>query len=347
MRVFFVTDRHDAHAERFSESFRGAFGDAFSRVDVTGAAGAPEFVVGGTPHTGWDTLRGLLETEASVVISGPLDSVSSNLAGGSYRHVGISWATDVMVSAAASADALAELTATVAGLALVVTDNYATENAMVSLGVSADRICRIPWGPQSTDAPLHSRTDFGIPEGVPVILFPRSVEAHYHPEVFLEALESVVRTHPSVLAVVVESGSQVPQFVASAAQKGLTNTIAWQPVRPPEEFAGLIGCADVVVVTTVTDGTSVTVMDAMAQGIPVVASLTNGSAEWIMNGVTGWTFPVGNADLLARALEGVLSASPSQRAAITANARRLVGARAGWARSEAMMIAEIEKLFTS
>jgi glycosyltransferase involved in cell wall biosynthesis len=347
MRVFFVTDRRDAHAERFSEGFRGAFGDRFTRVDVSIAAGVPEFDVEGSTRAGWDTLSELLETDATVVVSGPLDTVSSHLVGGSYRHVGISWATDVMVDAASSAEALEALTATVTGLALIVTDNYATENAMVSLGVSPDRICRIPWGPQPTHTPEPSRANFGIPDGVPVILYPRSIEAHYQPEVFLEALERVLSSYPSVLAVVVETGSQVPQFQVSAAQKGLTDNIHWQPVRPPEEFAGLIACADVVVVTTVTDGTSVTVMDAMAQGIPVVASLTNGSAEWMMDGVTGWTFPVGDSSGLARALGRVLAASPSQRGIITANARRLVAARAGWARSEAALIAEIQKLLIS
>jgi glycosyltransferase involved in cell wall biosynthesis len=105
--------------------------------------------------------------------------------------------------------------------------------------------------------------------------------------------------------------------------------------------------ADAVVVTTLSDGTSVTVMDAMHHGVPVVTSLTNGSAEWILDGVTGWTFPVGNADALGVALECVASMSAADRAQITGNARRLVEQRAGWKQSAATLGSEIKKLFTS
>jgi glycosyltransferase involved in cell wall biosynthesis len=87
-------------------------------------------------------------------------------------------------------------------------------------------------------------------------------------------------------------------------------------------------------------------MDAMHHGVPVVTSLTNGSAEWILDGVTGWTFPVGNADALGEALESVASMSEGDRALITGNARRLVDQRAGWSTSSATLGSEIKKLLT-
>jgi L-malate glycosyltransferase len=347
MRVIFVTDREDAHVQRFSDSFLSAFGTRFQRVDVSYQDGNPFAFVGETALTGWDALQDALGAEGGVVISGPLDTVTGGLVGGNYRHIGISWATDVMVTAAASTEALATMAATVAGLDLIVTDNYATENALIALGAEPSSVCRIPWGPQDGVGASAKRSDFGIADETRVILYPRSIEPHYQPEVFLDALEMVVASSSDVVAVLIDSGSQVEAFKEWVSQKGLGRHIVWQPVRPSADFAGLMALADVVVVTTVTDGTSVTVMDAMAQGIPVVASLTNGSAEWLMDGVTGWTFPVGDASALARALDRVLSAKEETRRLITANAQRLVAHKAGWARSEAVLIAEIEKLFTS
>lgn len=347
MRVFFVTDRRDAHAQRFSTSFEGAFGADYTRVEVTGRPAAPVFLVEGESYAGWEALRAVLGAQQSVLVSGPLDTVSANLVGGNYRHVGISWATDVMVSAAASPEALETLATTVAGLNLVVTDNYATENALIAMGANPRAICRIPWGPEQNSAPALSRADLGLPSGAPVVLYPRSIEAHYQPEVFLDALEILVGSHPAVVAVLVESGSGVDQFKERVKHKGLSSHILWQPVRPPQEFRGLIALADAVVVTTVTDGTSVTVMDAMAQGIPVVTSLTNGSSEWVMDGVTGWTFPVGDARALASALERVVSCGPQLRGLIASHARRLVAEKAGWGRSEGILITEIQRLFSS
>jgi len=67
--------------------------------------------------------------------------------------------------------------------------------------------------------------------------------------------------------------------------------------------------------------------------VPVVSSLTSGSAEWVMDGVTGWTFPTGDVTALANALHRVLSSSDEHRALITGHARTLVAARAGWRHS--------------
>lgn len=345
MRVFFVTDRLDAHAERFSASFRAAFGGHYTRVSVSSSSGTPTFGIEGHTHTGWAELRAALGEHADVVVSGPLDTVSVHLVGGDYSHAGISWATDVMVSAAASAGALEALSATVAQLQCVVTDNYAAENALIALGAPPETICRIPWGPELPTTQAMTRADLGLAEDALVLLYPRSIEAHYQPQVFLTALEIVVTSHPNAVAVLVETGSQVDQLKESIAHKGLEAHVLWQPVRPAREFMGLIALADVVVVTTVTDGTSVTVLEAMAQEIPVVASLTNGSAEWVMDGITGWTFPVGDAKALAHALERAVSAEPRTRSLVTSNAKRLVTERAGWARSEGVVIDELQKLF--
>ena len=74
-------------------------------------------------------------------------------------------------------------------------------------------------------------------------------------------------------------------------------------------------------------------MEAMQARIPVVSSLTSGSSEWIIHGVTGWSFPVGSAEALAAAIVSLLEATEEHRGLIVANAHRLVTARAGWSAS--------------
>jgi glycosyltransferase involved in cell wall biosynthesis len=251
-----------------------------------------------------------------------------------------------MVTAAQSAEHARALSHTLQSLDLVVLDNYATENAVVALGVAPDHICRIPWGPEGAAVSPLQRSSFGLPEDAFVIVYPRSLEPHYQPEVFIDALANLVATRPSARAVVVESGSMVDSVKQDARRRGLSDHIVWLPLRSSQEFQAIIAMADAVVVTPRTDGTSVTVMDAMHHGVPVVTSLTNGSAEWILDGVTGWTFPVGNAHALGEALESVASMSEADRSVITDNARRLVDQRAGWSQSAALLGAEIKKLLT-
>lgn len=345
MRLIFVTDRQDSHATRFSELFAGLGAD-YEHVQIQGEGAALTGELAGTVVNGWDELAATLALPPTVVVSGPLDTVTGHLVGGGYRHVGISWATDVMVTAAQSAEHARALSHTLQSLDLVVLDNYAAENAVVALGVAPDRICRIPWGPAGAAFSPLQRSSLGLPDDAFVIVYPRSLEPHYQPEVFIDALANLVAKRPSARAVVVESGSMVDSLKQDIAGRGLSDHIVWLPLRSPEAFQAVIAMADAVVVTTRTDGTSVTVMDAMHHGIPVVTSLTNGSAEWILDGVTGWTFPVGNADALGGALESVASMSEADRSVITGNARRLVDQRAGWSQSAARLGAEIKKLLT-
>ena len=206
-------------------------------------------------------------------MSGPLDTVTAHLVGGDYRHVGISWATDLMVTAAQSAEDARALSETLQSLDLVVLDNYATENAAIALGAAPDRVCRIPWGPEGITVTPLERSTLGIPEDAFVIVYPRSLEPHYQPEVFLDAVVELAAKRPGVRAVLVESGSLVDSVKRDLTRLGLSDHIVWLPLRSPQEFQAIIAMADAVVVTTRTDGTSVTVMDAMHHGVPVVTSL--------------------------------------------------------------------------
>jgi glycosyltransferase involved in cell wall biosynthesis len=346
MTLYFVTDRADAHVARFDALFRTLSID-YEFVSVTQAdGGKPRATVSSVQYDSWDSLRGALSHPGSVVVSGPLDTVSSHLGAGDFRHMGISFATDVMVTAAQNPDELRRLRTLVASLDAVVTDNYATENALIALGATPEHILRIPWGPDSLAK--HSsmtRSQCGWPEDRKIVLYPRSLEPHYDPLVFVDALAVLVAQAPDVLAVFVEAGSLVDDVRHALDRHGLSGSAHFEPLREPEVFRSMMGCADVVVVTPRTDGTSVTVMDAMVLGVPVVSSLTAGSAEWVVEGITGWTFPVGDSSALASAMERALRADSAQREMMTAQAQRLVGEKAGWDSSSRRLAEVIHRFF--
>jgi glycosyltransferase involved in cell wall biosynthesis len=342
-RLFFVSDRVDPHTDRFDRLFQSLPFD-YERVLIHWAKGpAPTGSVGGNLFEDWEGLRKALGAKPSIVISGPLDSIASGLLSKDYRHIGISFATDVMVSAAESADALELLYETANSLDLVVIDNYATENALISIGVDARRILRAPWGP--SEKPL--KKDFKVPRGIPApgsyVFFPRALEPLYDPEVFIKAFAALVHRRPGLVALLIESGSLTGLVKQLIKEHGLEENVAWSPPLPPDEFRELIARAAVIVVAPRTDGTSVTVMDAMHLGVPVVSSMTSGSSEWVVNGVTGWSFPVGEVEGMAVAIRSALAASP-QNTGVLLNAQRLISKRAGWIRATELFTDAIESL---
>ena len=73
--------------------------------------------------------------------------------------------------------------------------------------------------------------------------------------------------------------------------------ISWQ-TETDEVLAGL----DIVALTSHNEGTPVSLIEAQAAGRPVVSTLVGGVADVVMDGVTGFVTPAGNADTFAEAL---------------------------------------------
>lgn len=70
-----------------------------------------------------------------------------------------------------------------------------------------------------------------------------------------------------------------------------------------DDIADLLRCLDVFVLPSLNEGISNTVLEAMASGLPVVATDVGGNPELVANDVTGVLVPVADADALASALE--------------------------------------------
>jgi len=345
MKLFFVADSRDIHAKRFSRIFESLH-EQYEFINFERFETSSSSAVSNDPGLG--ALLEEMQAEPSLVVSGPLDGASRYLAGGKFVHVGISWATDMMVWAPRNQSNLAEMRAIALSLDLIFTDNYATENAFLSLGVKPEKIVRFPWGPESPT--LKSRThsikkkDLGIAPDAPVLLYPRKLDPHYEPHVFINALRIAANLRPDLIAILIEAGSQVAPVKQRISDLGLERSVRWVSPQPSPGMNDLVGLSDALIVSPLTDGTSVTVLEAMQSGTPVITSLNPGSSEWIINGITGWNFPTGNPVALAEAISGFLECSDSHRQQIVSNAQRLVEHRAGWSHAEEIIKREILRL---
>jgi sugar transferase (PEP-CTERM/EpsH1 system associated) len=90
----------------------------------------------------------------------------------------------------------------------------------------------------------------------------------------------------------------------------------------------LLRALDVFALVSRNEGIPYTILEAMAAGVPVVASRVGGNPEVVEDGVTGRLFPSGDEAALAEALSGYLAA-PELRAAHAATARTRAQERFG------------------
>jgi glycosyltransferase involved in cell wall biosynthesis len=109
-----------------------------------------------------------------------------------------------------------------------------------------------------------------------------------------------------------------------------------------EEMPEAYRRGDIFVLPTLADNTPVTLMEAMASGLPSVATRVGGIPEMVEPGTTGRLVPPGDVGALAAALEGLV-ADPEARRTLGRAARRAAETRFSLER----MASELERVYGS
>jgi glycosyltransferase involved in cell wall biosynthesis len=91
--------------------------------------------------------------------------------------------------------------------------------------------------------------------------------------------------------------------------------------------------ADTYVSCTQSDGTSISLLEAMATGLPVVVTDIPSNREWVAEGQNGWLAPAGSAEEFANRLLRAARLKPEDRKLFSERNQRIVEERADWDRN--------------
>lgn len=155
--------------------------------------------------------------------------------------------------------------------------------------------------------------------------------------VLVDACEELAKRGVAVRARLVGDGPDHQMLAERIAAAGLDGRVQLLGSRTRQEIAELMTSTDVLVAASVPtrtgkrEGIPVVLMEAMASGVPVVASRLSGIPEIVCDGENGRLFPAGDASALADVLE--------QLAADRGSRERLGGA----ARATALREFDVDK----
>jgi len=145
---------------------------------------------------------------------------------------------------------------------------------LAAAGVPSRRLYCIPnaWeGPAPMDGGA-ARERLGVPEGVFHVGFVGRLGAEKGADVFVEAL-AWLRELP-IIASIVGDGPQMTRLKARADQLGLGDRVGWHGIVP--DAGRLFPSFDVFVLSSRTEGTPIVLFEAMAAGVPIVATRVGG-----------------------------------------------------------------------
>jgi len=199
---------------------------------------------------------------------------------------------------------------------------------LVQFGVDMARFCA---GPD----PAALRARLGL-VGRRVIFSPRSIAPLYRQDVVVDALASLPADVSVVMTRHLADEAEVEAMRHRAAALGLSDRIVIVPTVAHDEMADMYRLADVVVSVPYTDGTSVTILEALAAGRPVVATDLPSVREWLGDLDPGSLVPVGDAAATAGAISIALNRGEDERADLARRGRQLIEERAGHDRNMAL-----------
>lgn len=141
-----------------------------------------------------------------------------------------------------------------------------------------------------------------------------------NPSLFVTAAAALRRQISNVRFILIGDGPMRPALVAEIAAAGMSDHCVVTGGRG--DVPELLRAADLFWLTSDWEGLPNVVLEAMASGVPVVATDVGGTRELVQDGETGFLVPAGAQDLLVqRSLELLRDTERRQRMAAAARVR--------------------------
>lgn len=133
--------------------------------------------------------------------------------------------------------------------------------------------------------------------------------------VLLRAFAGVQERHPDARLTLIGDGVERPALEALASTLGLAESVTFAGPKTQAEVAETLATADLFVLPSFAEGVPVVLMEAMASGLPVIATRIAGISELVEEGVAGRLVPPGSDAALAEAITALLD-DPAARTAM-------------------------------
>lgn len=174
-----------------------------------------------------------------------------------------------------------------------------------------------------TADPVAARAQLALNGSGPVVgTVARLVEIKDHPTL-LTAFRAVLEEFPRAVLLMVGDGPLRQALSTQAAALGMADRVRFLGRRT--DIPAILPALDIFVLASRSEGLPLTVLEAMAAGIPVVATDVGALHEAVQQGRTGLLVPARAPELLAQAIRTLLR-DPERRQAMGAEARRIARA---------------------
>jgi L-malate glycosyltransferase len=175
----------------------------------------------------------------------------------------------------------------------------AQEGEIRLLGIPSEKIKIFPMGVEEAFFEAEKTRSQDSGKRPFTIISNRNLLPIYNVSLLVRAIPMILREIPGARFLIAGEGVEKEKLEKEALNLGVTSSVEFLGRVPHEEMPELLSQADVYVSTSLTDGTSVSLLEAMACGnFPVVTDIVS-NREWVHDGENGFLVPTANENILA------------------------------------------------
>ncbi len=281
----------------------------------------------------------VVQHKFDVVHAGPIPHVALIPALAGFPHLAsMSWGSDLLYHVPNSLLQHALTRYTLRRSRVLVGDCKAVMEEGQRYGISADREVLFPWGvdlKHFSPGKGDLRKKLGWERNF-VVMCVRSWEKIYGVDIVLRAFKKASAIDPDLRLLLLADGSQKAKLLQYIQKQGLASRIHIAGRVSQELLPEYYRSADLYVSASHTDGSSVSLLEAFACGLPALVSDIAGNLEWVEPGKTGWLFPDGDVNTLAAEMLRIKD-QQKQLSQMKVHCRRTVEKRADWAKNSLLL----------
>ncbi len=125
--------------------------------------------------------------------------------------------------------------------------------------------------------------------------------------VLLDALAELSQEIPGLRVTLIGDGPERADLEQRAKVLGLGSVVTFAGYKSQAAVAATLAQSDLLVLPSFAEGVPVTLMEAMASGLPVLATRVGGISELVEDGISGFLVPPGNSEALTSRLRDLLT----------------------------------------
>jgi glycosyltransferase involved in cell wall biosynthesis len=184
-------------------------------------------------------------------------------------------------------------------------DANVTRDKAVGYGMNPEKTIVFPWG---VDLEHFSMRNAEGRNGEGFVLFcNRSWETRYGVDVLARAFVKAAQQRDDVRLILLGGGSQGTKLRKIFQSGGVEECVTFGGQISQTELPRWYHMADLYVSPSHVDGSSVSLMEALACGLPCLVSDIPANQEWVFENKNGWLFRDGDADHLAEKILAAMS----------------------------------------